>query len=358
MKENMKSPSTIPFQSVLNALLDADHTLKPRYLYRLSDMDEADVKKLAHIWANIPLWRRQALMEDVEELAEQDNLLSFEALSRLAVKDPDALVRLPATRILWEFETRDLIPIFSALASQDNDEQVRAAATTGLGKFIYLGEIEEIPAQLLHEVEEQLLKIYHHDTTDLVRRRALEALAFSNRDELPPLIEAAYSSGVKEWVASALFAMGRSANERWQPQVLAMLDNSSAAIRTEAVRAAGELECSSAVPRLLELLEDPDDIVRMASIWSLSQLGGEGVGDALEKLYDETEDEEEAEYLQEALDNLAFTEETASFMFFDLPEGADNLDEELWDIEDTAESRTKSESRTKKEDFDDEDDNP
>jgi hypothetical protein len=57
------------------------------------------------------------------------------------------------------------------------------------------------------------------------------------------------------------------------------------------------------------MLDDPDDETRLASIWSLSQIGGEGVRQRLEKLYRKTDSEEELAFLDEALENLVYTEE-------------------------------------------------
>jgi HEAT repeat protein len=105
-----------------------------------------------------------------------------------------------------------------------------------------------------------------------------------------------------------------------------MLENPHPAIRTEAARAAGELELASARQSLLGLLQDDEEDVRMAAIWSLSQIGGRGVREALEEIQEETEDEDEAEYLENALDNLAFTEDNGLFSILSLPD--DGFEEE------------------------------
>jgi len=134
------------------------------------------------------------------------------------------------------------------------------------------------------------------------------------------------------WRTSALFAMGRSRNELWNNLVLSMLNNNQPDLRLEAARAAGELEITQAVPILLELLDDPSDSIRDASIWSLSQIGGEGVRDRLGKLFDEAEDDREIDYLESALDNLVFTEGMQLMPLFDLSEFDD-----AEDFDDTAE---------------------
>jgi HEAT repeat protein len=316
----MSTPSEIPFQDLLDALLDVETPFKPRFLYRLSDLGNDELAEVERTWPKIPDWRRKALMEDAEELGENDTLLSFEALARLALQDEAPFVRQPAIRILWEYESSDLPVIFLNLLRTDNEPQVRAAAATALGKYVYLGEIEELSAEQLIQIEDALLQAATGTDDLLVQRRALEALGYSSREEVPALIEAAYNSGERDWLVSALFAMGRSAHEVWFPNVLDMLENNQPVVRAEAARAAGELEIDEAVPQLIELLDDPNDDVREASIWSLSQIGGEGVREILEKLYDETEDDKEADFIDDALDNLAFNEENALFALFDVPD--------------------------------------
>jgi HEAT repeat protein len=332
----MSDPSEIPFNRLIEALLDAETPLHPRYLYRLSDLTTTELNLLKESWQNVPLWRRQALMEDLEELSAADMLLSFEAICRYATDDEDPKVRKLAFRILSEFELEDLVPEYLRLLEADPDAETRAEIATALGRFVYLGEIEEIDREDASEIEDHLLEAFQRDPETLVRRRALEALSFSSRPEVEPLIEQAYETGEKDWVVTALFAMGRSMDERWEPIVLKMLESKVPDIRGEAARAAGELEISEANPYLLEMLEDPDEFVRSAAIWSLSQIGGEGVHDALASMLVETEDEEEADLLEAALDNLAFMEGMPSFSLFDFPENdlESELDELFEDEED------------------------
>ena len=81
----------------------------------------------------------------------------------------------------------------------------------------------------------------------------------------------------------------------------------------EAARAAGELEIKQTAQQLIELLDDADNKVRSASIWALSQIGGEGVRQSLERLLEQAEDYEDIDLLEAALDNLAFTEDIELF---------------------------------------------
>lgn len=91
-------------------------------------------------------------------------------------------------------------------------------------------------------------------------------------------------------------------------------------IRKAAIQAAGELGLQSARPLLLKLLgEEEDADIMSAVIWSLSQIGGEDVRTFLENILDQLEDDEQIAFLEEALDNLAFTEDLDRFdlMAFD-----------------------------------------
>ena len=78
------------------------------------------------------------------------------------------------SRILGEYELKDLLPAFVKLLEQDPSSEVRAAATTALGVYVYLGEVEELRPAVLHQVEESLLSAYRGDSETLVRRRALD----------------------------------------------------------------------------------------------------------------------------------------------------------------------------------------
>jgi HEAT repeat protein len=314
----MTEPVEVPFQAVLSALLDAEKPLNPRFLYRLSDLEANDNAALTDAWPRLPLWRRQALLSDLVQLGAADLLLSFEAIGRIALQDADPQVRLNAVRLLSEYEATDLIAQFEHMLALDSEAEVRSAAAKALGYFVYAGELGELAESWLHEIENRLLQALQNDPATAVRRSALESLGYSSRAEVPALIKAAFASGDREWIASSLLAMGRSADEGWNEVVLEMLDHKTARVRTEAARAAGELEIRAATARLIELAEDGDEAVRRAAIWSLSQIGGEGVRAMLESRALEIDDDAELRLLEDALDNLAFTEGVPSFDLIDL----------------------------------------
>jgi HEAT repeat protein len=329
----MDNTTTITLKELLDTMLDENQAFLPQYLYRLSDLEREELRQFEQTWPDVPLSRRQAIMEDLRDLSEHDYVLSFEAVCQVTVEDEDPLVRLASIQILWDYESPDLIPLFLDLAESDLVMEVRSSAAAALGRYVYMGEVDEIPQSTQDMIEDRLLTLFQEDEHELVRRRALESLGYASREEVEPLIAEAYVSGDDLWIASALFAMGRSANPDWSPAVLERLEDTNPDIRFEATRAAGELEIKEAVPTLLDHLSDASDRVRLAACWSLSQTGGKGVRDALISMLDEATTDIETSFVEDALDNLTFTEGFNSFELFefdeyDLEPYIDDLDDE------------------------------
>jgi hypothetical protein len=326
--EETSNPLESTFDDIIAALLDSNRRFHPRYLYRLSDLASKEIAQLKKAWPSIPEWRRQALLEDLEQLFISDTLLSFEAICRLALEDPNPHIRFLAFRSLQEYDVFDLIPFYMKTLAEDEDEEIRAMAATSLGKYVYLGEIEAFSQRILKDIVTCLLNTIRQGDSSLVHRRVVESLGFSSHREVPGVIEEAYNTGEVAWITSALIAMGRSYDQRWKPKVLEMLVHFSPEIRFEAVRAVGELEISEAKPLLLDFLEDEDRDVRMGAVWALSQIGGEELVPIFEHLIEEIESEEEAREIEEALDNLIFNQSISLPNMFDI----DDDDIEFMDL--------------------------
>lgn len=317
----------IPFSTVLTALTNPDQGFPARYLPRFSDLPPADLKALLQIWPRVPLMRKRALLKNLNERFEEDTLLSYEALGAALLQDEDGTVRTLALKLMEETTDARLIPDLVKMIQNDPEPESRARAATVLGQFVRMGEMGELPDGKREIVEETLLKAAH--STDIsVARAALEALGYSSRPELDDLILSAFNRPDPLWQATALFAAGRSADNRWQEQVLTGLLSEDLPVRLVAVQSAGELELKAARKVLLEMLEDEtDDDVFQAIIWSLSQIGGEDVRTYLEALLAEAEDDEQIEYIEEAISNLSFTEDMEQFDLLAV-DPDDELDEE------------------------------
>jgi len=193
-----------------------------------------------------------------------------------------------------------------------------------LREFVLLGEAEQLEPVSRRQLEDALLYAHASDESPTVRRSSLKSLGYSSREEVVPLIQAAFDSGEEELVSAALLAMARSANNRWKPHVFSQLQSPSRTLREDAVRAAGELELRKAVTELIELLEDVEPRVRQAAIWSLSQLGGDEAREALIALLEDRIDDLELELIEDALGNLAFVDGTIDFSLLDLDENDDS----------------------------------
>ncbi len=320
----MAEPKNAPrFEEVLSALRSTDASLPPSGLYALSDLGRKELDAFERAWPDIALHRRRGLVEDLAELAEANYEVEFDGVFRVAMEDDDAEVRRAAIQALWESEDTTLMAPLLDRLGRDADAGVRAAAASALGRFVYMGEVEEIQSSQLRRIEEALIATFHGPDQTEVRRRALEALAFSSREEIPDLILKAYDSPDQQFRVSALFAMGRTADDRWADHVLGEIQNTDNELRFEAVRAAGELELERAVSALRKLLKDADLQVREAAIWSLGQIGGQEARQALEALLERTRDDEQRDFIEEALENAAFHDDITDFALFELDEMPD-----------------------------------
>ena len=143
-------------------------------------------------------------------------------------------------------------------------------------------------------------------TMNSIRRcgaACLKSLAYSGQDDVEEMILEAYKGDDPTMQVSAVFAMGRNANKRWHPFVLAELSSAEDTIRFEAVRASGELGIKSAVPDLIDLLGESDVELRDSAIWALGQIGGQQAQRAL-RACSKSDDEELREAALESLAEL------------------------------------------------------
>jgi len=320
------------FSEIKAALLDRETPFPASLLYFFSDITQEDLKKLEGVWPEVDTKRRRGLLEDMETLAEGDTLLFFDHVAIMCLQDKDPVARATAIRLLWQSQKEHLVPKFLKMLKDDPEAIVRAAAATGLGIFVYLGELEEIKQSTYEEVVESLIKVHLSSDEVLVRRRALEALGYASHPEVQHFIERAYNTNDEEWLQSALFAMGRTYNKRWVKAVVRMFDHPETMVRYEAVRAAGELEAEAAREPIFNLLEEgmEDDDMYFAAIWSLTKIGGRDVRELIENALDETDDPDEILFLEEALQNLNFTEQINLFdmMYIEGEDPEDWLDDE------------------------------
>ncbi len=293
-------------ERTLLAIQDPDHLLASIEFDTLSDLSKDHLGQFRAAWGTLRPDRQRALVAALIEFAEDHVDASFAAIFRWLIEDGDPSVRTQAIEGLWEEEDVRLIsPLIRRLES-DPDSDVRAAAALSLGRFLLLGEFGQIDASAAQRVENSLLAAYDDTDQDgLVRRRSLEALANSSYERLPDMILESYEDGDDILRVGAIFAMGRSADPRWNRYVLDELGNNDSVMLFEAARASGELQIDEALPDLLRLLDDPDVEIRDAAVWALGQIGGREAKRAL-KACCASGDEGLRDAAEEALAELDF----------------------------------------------------
>jgi len=262
---------------MLRYLADEGRPLRPSMLYALSGLGPDELTEVQEAWQRVSTDRMRAVLCALVELTEVMVEADFTPLFRWWLSDEDAEVRLLAIEGLWEDEDTALVGSLVRLLKDDDQPAVRAAAAASLGRFVLLGELGEINAAVGARAEQALLETYFTwEEAPEVRRRALEAVAYSSEAGVSDLIAEAYHEGEEGVCISALVAMGRSADRRWRSILIRELDSPSPAMRYEAAQACGELELRDAVPALARLIDDQDAEVRDVAIEALGKIGGAG----------------------------------------------------------------------------------
>lgn len=300
-------------------------------LYTLSDLSGQKLAAFRIMWDTLPTALRRRLAYALADLAEASFQVNFDAIFRHCLDDPDDEVRAKAIDGLWENEGIFLIgPLLTKLRT-DPSTRVRAAAATGLGRYVLAGELEQLePPVQTRILSELLTAIRSADEDTQVRRRAIESVAYACTPEVLEVLEVAYYDDDEEMRLSAIVGMGRSCDRRWKDIILAEIESDSAAMRYEAVLACGGLALSDAVPALALQLDDADRQIREAAIWSLGQVGGFEAKQVLLAAYEDA-DEDTRAILDEALAEHALLEGDLEFPLYELDEAQvdDLLDDEL-----------------------------
>jgi len=292
--------------SCLELLADESRPVRTIDLTDLSDLSRSQVAEFYTAWHSLRPARRVELITVMVEQAETNIHLIFHAALRACLTDSVAQVRRLAIEGLWEDERVSLVQPLADLLAYDPDAEVRAAAATSLGRFVLLGILGDIAEDRAQQAEVALHAAWQRPGEPVsVRRRVLESLSYTDTGDLHARVGDAYYSDDELMRQSAIFAMGRSANARWNKIVLSELSSPEAAMRFEAAEAAGELTIRAAVQPLIQKLDDPDKDVREAAALALGKIGGPTARRALETLV-AGDDARLAEAAVEALEELTF----------------------------------------------------
>lgn len=296
----------VTFDSLVQELTDPSQHVAAAKLVGLSGIGAGEASSLQGAWRDMDDMRRQRLVHDLVQLAEDNLELNFDAVFMMALKDSDPEVRRDAIQGLCEHEGRDLISPLLELLENDPEAGVRADAALALGRFVLQAEFEALPGRDAERVKSALQRMFNDPTEPVeARARAIEALGALSAEWVRDLIDEAFASGDRRLEISAIHAMGRSADTAWLSSVLAQLESDDDEMRFEAASAAGSIGDPEATPYLQPLLYDEDVEVRMAAINALGQVGGDDAKEALRELLAEG-DERFVEAVTDALAEIDF----------------------------------------------------
>lgn len=318
-----ETPPKPTIEEVIDVLKseDAGSFSHATIVYGLSNISHSHIEEIQETWERIPITKKRAILTNLIESQENDFQLDYSIFAIYNLNQDDPRIRQSAIDLLWEDMSLEIMDHLINLAINDRNRDVRATASSALGRFVLLGELDRLPQIEAVKILEAVMHIWQNEHEDIeVKRRALESLANSSHPAVNPAIESAYNSHYTELQISALYAMGRTADVRWESIILEELVGDDNSKRYEAARAAGELGLISAVQRLAELILDDDLELTTMAIWSLGEIGGKTAMRVLEMLMEQAEsinDEAMIEAIEDALGNAMLASELDDLDLFE-----------------------------------------
>ena len=302
-------------ENYLTELTEKPDPINHLGLLQLSSLSNPEVLDLVSSWPRIPLERRREMLERMIELAADNLELDFASVFKACLNDTDDQVRAWAARGLWDCDDRTLIRPLIALLTVDPSAEVRAAAAISLGKFAVMAQERKILPRDAEKIHDALLAVVNKTEEDLeVERRSIEAIASFSSPQVEEIIRKAYHDGDARLKQSAIYAMGRSSDERWLPIVIQETRHQDASIRYEAANACGYLGSDITVPHVIALLEDEDSQVQLAAVKALGSIGGGLAKRALTQCL-KMDDEAMEEAATAALSSAEFDDDPLGFTF-------------------------------------------
>lgn len=193
-----------------------------------------------------------------EETEQEEELIEEQVKDEIDIQidllnDSDWVVRREAVITLGEMgDERCIEPLVRCL--RDGDWQVRDAAVEAIA--------------MIGSPAVDLLLRYIRDYD--ARKSVIKALGKINDERvLDPLISMLHNDEFKDDATWALADLGHPAVGR----LLECLDNSDEVIRKQAILALGEIRDSSSVDLLIERLKDPDWFIRLTAAAALEKIG-------------------------------------------------------------------------------------
>lgn len=286
---------------------DSDNLPSPDVLYGLSGLSSADMAKLKPVWDALDPTYCRILMQMLVDASESNFELTYDAIGYANLDAKQAEVRQAAIELLWEDKSLSLMKRLIEIVQKDSHVLVQAEAAKALGRFILLGELGDLPESETQNAQDVLLNILQQDTLAIeIRRQALESVANCTRKDIIALIDKAYKSDDDDLRASAVVAMGRTCDARWENNILHELEEGDNQL--ESVRAAGELQLDEAVAHIVNCIPDANRELLETVIWALGEIGGKEATRTLEILSEKAEadsDDVLLELIDDAIGNAS-----------------------------------------------------
>jgi HEAT repeat protein len=301
-----KSSKPLALKEAIATMRAAGQPLEVNAMRAFTDLSGEKLEMWTKAWQQLAGERRIAVMEQLRDFAEEDFEQNFNALFRAGLSDVEERVRLAAIEGLIEDEHPSLIAPLVSVLKGDPSETVRAAAAQSLGRFVLLSETDGMTQARRDQLYAVLMRaLLIEPASSAVHRRALESVAYVTNEEIDLRIREAFDAQDDLLRLSAIVAMGHSSNRAYVDLVRSELRSLSPAVRREAARAAGSLEDGEAVNDIAQLLDDPEESVRLVALDALAEIGGKDARRLLEAAT-ASEDEAFATHAAEALDELDF----------------------------------------------------
>jgi hypothetical protein len=205
----------------------------------------------------------------------------------------------------------DLAGVLLGIVEDSSEpEQLRARGAISFGPILDQADMEgfedpeEIPIseKTFVRIQASLQKLAQDERVPKeLRRRVLEASVRAPQGWHQSAVRAAYDTGDREWILTAVFAM------RWirgfDPEILQALKSTDPETHFEAVSAAGACELEAAWPHVLELVENARTTPKPLLLAAIEAVGSIRPREAATVLGDLTgsRDEEIAEAAEEAI---------------------------------------------------------
>jgi len=307
---DLQNPQEFTLQDALaelQAVSPGSATFPPAVFYGLSDLPREQQATFTDAWRALDADLRGRVARQLVETSEADFEFQYHQVALTLLGDNLPEVRKAGVELLWENNAVPVMNRLLDLLQTETEASVKSEILNALGRFIRLGEYEDIPPADAERAQAAVLAVWEDTSAGLlVRRRALEAISNCTRDDVRQLIGSAYNSKEHDMRVSALYAMGRSCDAHWEDIVLTEINSDDPEMQYEAVRAGGEIELKNAVPHVAKLaFQDQDRELQEVSIWALGEIGGDEAAEYLSQLAEAVEesDPELYELVEDAIHN-------------------------------------------------------